>query len=88
MSVYSGSWRLLVLQVRTGWRSLLLSPIALAGLVAAVAVGVKELYADATKRAGYAATLGSSLASITLNGRAYDLDQLGGVVAYEVGFLG
>ena len=52
MSVYSDSWHLLVLQIRTGWRSLLLSPIVLAGLVAAVAVGVKELYADATKRAG------------------------------------
>ncbi|MDO5080766.1 ABC transporter [Buchananella hordeovulneris] len=75
------------LQWRTNWRTLL-TPLLLTGLVTAIGAGVSGLYPTAAHRATYAATLGSSLATQAINGRAYDLTSIGGITAYEVGFMG
>jgi len=76
------------MQWRTAWLWLLLSPALLAALVVAIASGVKDLYGEETERTIYAATMGASPAQITMNGRGYDLNVLGGIAAYEVGFMG
>jgi putative exporter of polyketide antibiotics len=76
------------LQWRTAWFWLFLTPLLLAVLVIATASGVKELYGTAAERTIYEATMGASTAQITMNGRGYDLDVLGGIAAYEVGFMG
>ena len=88
MRQFAGFWRLLALQSRCSWRLLLLCLLGLACGVVAVASGVRELYAGVEERAIYAATLGASAASMALNGRGYDLEHLGGITAYEVGFFG
>ena len=79
MRAGSGMWALLRMQWRTAWLWLLLSPTLLATLVVAIASGVKDLYDEETERTIYATTM---------NGRGYDLDILGGIAAYEVGFMG
>ena len=88
MRAGSGVWALFRMQWRTAWLWLLLSPTLLAALVVAIASGVKDLYGEETERTIYAATMGASPAQITMNGRGYDLDVLGGITAYEVGFMG
>lgn len=88
MRAGSGVWALLRMQWRTTWLWLLLSPALLAALVVAIASGVKDLYGEETERMIYAETMGASPAQITMNGRGYDLNVLGGIAAYEVGFMG
>lgn len=88
MRAGSGVWALLRMQWRTAWLWLLLSPALLAALVVAIASGVKDLYGEEAERTIYAATMGASPAQIAMNGRGYDLDVLGGIAAYEVGFMG
>ncbi|PID53111.1 MAG: hypothetical protein CSB46_10000 [Micrococcales bacterium] len=73
---------------RTKWKTLLAWPAGLAILVLAVGRGVMELYAQPAQRVQYEGTMGSSPASWAFNGRAYDVDSLGGILAFEVGFMG
>ncbi len=77
---------------RLVWRSdrwlLLLSAVGTAGLLAAVMSSVQDLYGGVQERAAYAATLGVSPATAAFNGRPFDLDRVGGVAVYEVGFFG
>lgn len=61
--------------------------LAIAGTTAAVMSSIAELYDTAAQRALYAATLGASPATAAINGRGFDLDTLGGIAAYEVGFF-
>lgn len=81
-------WQLTRLQWRSSWKLLLLPPTVLAVLVIGSAAGVKGLYPNPADRLTYAQTLGASLSSITVNGRGYGLESLGGITAYEVGFFG
>ncbi|WP_203568375.1 ABC transporter permease [Aestuariimicrobium ganziense] len=74
--------------VRTSWLGVLAAPTLLAALVIGTFAGVKHLYPTAVERQIYAATLGESPASWAFNGRGYDLEALGGIGAYEVGFMG
>ena len=84
----TGVWRLIRLYVLTSW-SLLVGPaLALAGLVVATASGVKGLYPTAEAKRMYAATMGASPAGWAFNGRGVDLTTIGGIAAYEVGFMG
>ena len=76
------------LDLRTGLLGLIAGPVAMAGLVWAIAEGVRGLYSDQADRQVYASTLGASPASLAINGRGYDLDTLGGITAYEMGFWG
>mgnify|MGYP001169822599 CR=1 FL=1 len=84
----TGVWWLTRLHVRTSWAMLLGPSLALAALVIATASGVKVLYAGAEQKAVYAATMGASPAGWAFNGRGVDLTTIGGIAAYEVGFMG
>src|SRR5690606_21662604 len=79
--VLTGTIRLVRLALRTGWPVLL-------GTVTLAAGSIEALYPDPADRAQYAATVGSSPASEAFNGRGYGLDTVGGISAYEVGFMG
>lgn len=84
----TGIWQLVRLQWRTTRGLLLVAPVLLAGLVCAVAGGIAKLYPAAEQRAVYRETMGASPAAAAFNGRGHDLDTLGGIAAYEVGFMG
>lgn len=84
----TGVWRLTRLHVRSSWPLLVGPALLLAGLVVATARGVKSLYPSAAEKVVYAATMGSSPAGWAFNGRGVDLDTIGGIAAYEVGFMG
>ncbi|UAL31469.1 hypothetical protein K8W59_08530 [Nocardioides rotundus] len=84
----TGTARLVRLQLRTGWMGFALAVLVIVGLVAAVMGSVLDLYGTRQERAQYAATLGRSPATAAFNGRPYDLDRIGGIATYEVGFFG
>lgn len=84
----TGIWRLTRLYARTSWALLVTSALVLAGLVIATAKSVKDLYPTDQARAVYAATMGASPAGWAFNGRAVDVTTIGGIAAYEVGFMG
>ncbi|WP_420176809.1 ABC transporter permease [Luteococcus sp. OSA5] len=84
----TGLGRVMALQWRTHRGLLLLTPALLAVVVTATAAGIAELYPTAEQRLTYQQTMGSSPAAATFNGRGHDLETLGGIVAYEVGFMG
>ena len=88
MTAVEGTTRIIRLLLHTGWRRLLLWWGACTALVVATCAGTVSLYPEASDRATYAATLGRSTATAAFNGRGYDLHTLGGIGAYEVGFLG
>lgn len=88
MSTAAGAGRLWRLQVRTAGFALLTGVLVIAGSVIAVMTSVRELYGTPEARAEYDATLGRSPATAAFNGRPFDLDTLGGIAAYEVGFFG
>lgn len=88
MSLATGTSRLMRLHVRTTWRSLLLWPLVMGGLVAGVARSITVLYPTPQDRLTYAATSGASPASVAFNGRWTDLTTLGGITTNEVGFMG
>lgn len=85
---WTGTLRMARLDLRTGFFGLIGWPAVMAGLVWATAEGVKGLYPDEARRQIYQGTVGSSPASMAFNGRGYNLDTLGGISAYEVGFFG
>lgn len=84
----TGLWQLVRLQWRTSRGMLLVAPALLAALVTAVAGSIASLYPQPEQRDVYRQTMGASPASAAFNGRGYDLEHLGGIAAYEVGFMG
>lgn len=83
----TGTGRVAVLLARsTRWR-LLLWTVLVSGLVVASAQGVATLYDTAASRAGYAATAGRSATTAAMAGRPYDLDTIGGIATFELGFF-
>lgn len=76
------------LRLRTGRVGLLGAPLLIGALVAATAASIASLYTAAEDRAGYAASIGSSASGAAMNGRGYDLDTIGGIIALEVGLMG
>lgn len=87
-SSLTGVLSLLRLSLRSGWLGILGTTLLVAGLITAVALSIDSLYASLAERQQYEATLGESPASQAFNGRGYGLDTIGGITAYEVGFLG
>ncbi len=73
---------------RTKWKTLLAWPTGLTLLVLAVGQGIVDLYSQPAQRVQYQGTMAASPASWAFNGRAYDADSLGGILAFEVGFMG
>lgn len=76
------------LRVRTHRWALIGWALSIPGLVTATAFGIRQAYATDAARAAYRATVGESAISIALNGRGYELDRIGGIVLYELGFYG
>ncbi len=88
MSTFAGTGRLIRLLRRTARAQALFAVLVIVGLVTAVMASVQDLYATEQGRAQYAATLGRSPATAAFNGRPFDLDTIGGIAVYEVGFFG
>lgn len=84
----TGTGRLVVLGLRTGWVGILTAAGLTAGLVTVVAGSVGALYPDLTDRQQYAASFGVSMASQAFNGIGYGLTTTGGITTVEVGFMG
>lgn len=74
--------------VRTGWPGLAASVALVVGLLVASTSGVVALYDSASERAGYAGTMAASPTVAALNGRGYDLHELGAIAGYEFSLLG
>lgn len=87
-SQLTGTLGLFRLGLRSGWLGLIGTVLLVAGLVTAVALSIDSLYSTLGERQQYAATLGESPASQAFNGRGYGLETVGGITAYEVGFIG
>lgn len=75
------------LLVHTSWPRLTLVPLVLGVLTWAVASSVVSLYPTAADRGIYEATIEALPISAIFNGRPYDLTELGGMVATEVGLF-
>ena len=72
---------------RSGRRALLIWVIALVGLFAATASSMDSLYDTPQKIADYAAGTRSGNSTLAINGEPYGVDNIGGVIAYEMGFM-
>lgn len=72
---------------RSGRRALLVWVIGMIGVFAASVASIDNLYGTPKKLAEYAAAVGSGDAAVAINGQPYGVDTLGGVVAYEFGFM-
>ncbi|MGO1583548.1 MAG: ABC transporter, partial [Actinomycetaceae bacterium] len=83
----TGTVRIARLLLRTHRVGIAASVLGLTAVVYAVASSIPDLFPTAADRAVYAATLGESPGGWAFNGRPYDLDTTGGIVAYEMGFL-
>ena len=83
----TGTARLTRLGLRTGGIGLLLVVVLTAGLVTLIAGSITALYGDAGERLRYAETIGTSPASLAFNGRGYGLETIGGITAFEIGFI-
>lgn len=84
----TGTGGLVRLGVRAGWPGLAGVVVFVLALVTAVAASIGSLFPTQAERQQYAGTLGVSPATQAFNGRGYDLDTLGGIAAYEIGFIG
>ena len=85
---FTGTARLVAVHLHAGWRGLVAWGALMSALVVLVGWSIAELYPTAADRLGYAGSAGASPAVAAFNGRPYDLSELGGIVAYEVGFMG
>ncbi|MBS4101151.1 ABC transporter permease [Tsukamurella paurometabola] len=83
-----GTTALIRVHLRTMGVQTAVTVAGIAGIVVAVMTGVLSLFETAESRTRYAATMGSSPATAAINGRGHDLDTIGGIATYEVGFFG
>ncbi|RRD30342.1 ABC transporter [Actinomyces bowdenii] len=74
--------------LRASWPALMAAAALGAALVLGNALSARGLYPTAAEREHYAQLMGSSTVIIAFNGRGYGLTSLGGITAYEVGFMG
>lgn len=84
MTQFAGTGALVRLILRRDRIRLPVWLVAVLGLVYASAAAVQDLYPTVADRAAYAATIGSSPASIAFSGPPVALDTLGGVTVFEV----
>lgn len=83
----SGLRIMLNAQWRSGRKALLIWIIALIGVFAATASSMNGMYDTPQKIADYAAGTRSGGATLAINGEPYGVDNIGGVIAYEMGFM-
>lgn len=88
MKAFTGTFGLARLHLRAARRGLVLWGMLVTGLMVATAASIGALYPTAEQRRAYAASAGLSPAVAAVNGRGYDLTELGGITGYEIGFLG
>ena len=74
--------------LRTGWITMAAWALGLAGLVVTMTRSIGGLYPSLEQRMVYAQTMGVSQMTWAFNGRGYGLDTVGGITAYEIGFMG
>ena len=72
---------------RSSRRALLIWVIALIGIFASTAASMNSLYDTPEKIADYAAGTRSGSSTLAINGEPYGVDTIGGVIAYELGFM-
>lgn len=87
-SPVTGTILMLRTQLRVARWQLLGWMVGIAVLITVIAAAQDALYPTLEQRLGYQATLGESPVAWAFNGRGYDLSTLGGITAYEVGFMG
>ncbi|VEG29967.1 ABC transporter permease [Actinomyces howellii] len=80
--------RLVLLGARTARTWLIAVPLLTAGLVLGVARSIEALYPTIDQRLAYARWVEVSPGTVAFNGQGYGLTTLGGIAAYEVGFMG
>ncbi|MCR2052326.1 ABC transporter [Actinomyces bowdenii] len=76
------------ISLRTSGPALMSAAALGTALVLGNAVSAQGLYPTAAEREHYAQLMGPSTVIIAFNGRGYGLTSLGGITAYEVGFMG
>ena len=86
MSV-SGVVPTLSIQLRTGWKTIVVWIVALAATMLVTTLSISELYDTQRKIDSYAAATGSGSALEAINGHVYGIATLGGVMANEFGFI-
>ena len=84
MTRFVGTGTLVRLILRRDRRRLPVWWLAQVGLVGVSAVSVQSLYDTPQERATYAATVGTSGASISMSGPPVALDTIGGITVFEV----
>ncbi|MGH3360007.1 MAG: hypothetical protein ACRDO7_14500, partial [Nocardioidaceae bacterium] len=83
----SGTRIMLRAHWRSGRRALLIWVGAMVGVFAATVPSMHSLYDTPAKLADYARGVGSGDSTLAVNGHPYGVDTIGGVVAYEFGFM-
>ena len=83
----TGYWSYLRLRIRTGWASIVAAPVVLGALLVAVANQLASRYPTPASRETYAAAYQGLHGVSSFQGRGYELTNLGGMLANEMGFL-
>ncbi|MEU4159279.1 hypothetical protein [Actinoplanes sp. NPDC026670] len=83
----TGYWRLVAVSLRTAPAQILGWAVAVCALVTTSASSISNNYAEQAERDAYAATYVGTQSSAALQGRGYNLDTLGGILANELGYL-
>lgn len=83
----AGLATMLLIQLRTGWKTILAWVVALGATMLATTLSISGLYDTQAKIDSYAGAVASGSALKAINGHVYGLATLGGVIANEFGFI-
>ncbi|MEV5988025.1 hypothetical protein AB0L85_23900 [Streptomyces sp. NPDC052051] len=83
----TGYWRLVAISLRTAPAQVLGWALAVCALVTSSASAIGDKYTEQASRDAYAATYVGTQSSAALQGRGYNLETLGGILANELGYL-
>lgn len=83
----NGTRVMLAAHWRSGRKAVLIWVLGMIGVFAASVGSIDSLYGTPAKLADYASAVGSGDSAVAINGQPYGVDTLGGVVAYEFGFM-
>ncbi|MEN2424340.1 hypothetical protein AABB02_40350 [Streptomyces rimosus] len=83
----TGYWRLVAISLRTAPAQVLGWALAVCALVTSSASTIGDKYTEQASRDAYAATYVGTQSSAALQGRGYNLETVGGILANELGYL-
>jgi polyether ionophore transport system permease protein len=83
----TGYWRLVTVSLRTAPGQILGWALAVSALLASSASTISNNYTQQAERDAYAAAYVGTQSSAALQGRGYNLDTVGGILANEMGYL-